>query len=90
MVSMGTVKGLNPKNLVTGIRFWALLCGYDFFFLNGCTIFDYLALKEKAIQRGQTCLFAFLASMAFYTRAKSMQWPLGNFFLFSFFFFQSR
>jgi hypothetical protein len=31
VVSVGTVKGLNPKNLVTGIRFWELLCGYDFF-----------------------------------------------------------
>jgi hypothetical protein len=83
VVSVGTVKGIKYS-----IRFWALICGYDFFFLDDCIVFDYLVLKEKAIQRGRTCLFAFLASMAFYTSVKSMQWPLPirQFF----FFFQSR
>ena len=63
MVSVGTVKGLNPKNLVTGIRFWALLCGYDFFFLNGHTVFDYLfGFKRESHTKGADlpfCVFGF-------------------------------
>ena len=85
----GYCKRSKPKKSYNWYKILGTSLWLRFFFLNGCTIFDYLALKEKVIQRGQTCLFAFLASMAFYTRAKSMQWPLGNFFFFfSFCFFR--